>query len=108
MRWEKILPFLVGLGMMVLLVFGYMPIHSPVLGLVVNDVKGPITVVSTNPGPKTGKAVSTTILGLVASGDSGIEAAARNGGITKIMTVDCDSCNILGIYTRFTTTVTGE
>jgi hypothetical protein len=109
MKWERILPFLVGLSMMILLVFGFMPIQSPVLGLIINDVKGPVAVVtSTVPGPKTGKAVAATILGLVAYGDTGIEAAARNGGITKIMTVDYDSTNILGIYARFTTIVTGE
>ncbi|MCL6583671.1 MAG: TRL-like family protein [bacterium] len=109
MRWKgMMLSFIVGLGMMALVILGYTPIHSPVLGLVISDVRGPIAVVSTNPGPKVGKAVSTTILGLVASGDSSIEAAARNGGITKIMTVNHDSRNILGLWTRFTTTVTGE
>jgi len=109
MNWEKILPFFVGLGILIFLVFGFMPIHSPVLGLIISDVKGPVTVVtSTTPGPKTGKSVATTILGLVAYGDTGVEAAARNGGITRIMTVDYDSRNILGVYARFTTIVTGE
>jgi len=109
MNWDRVLPFLVGLGMVIILVFGFMPIHSPVLGLIINDVRGPVTVVtSTTPGPRTGKAVATTILGLVAYGDTGIEAAARNGGITRIMTVDYDSYNILGVYARFTTIVTGE
>ncbi|MEW5803077.1 MAG: TRL-like family protein [bacterium] len=109
MNWGRIAPFIVGLGMMIFLIFGGMPIHSPVLGLVITDVKGPITVVtSTTPGPKTGKAVATTIFGLVAYGDTGIEAAARNGGITRVMTVDYDSYNILGVYARFTTIVTGE
>ncbi len=103
------LPFFVGLGMMIFVIFGYMPINSPVLGLVISDVRGPVTVVtSTTPGTKTGKSVATTILGLAAYGDTGIEAAARNGGITRIMTVDYDSYNILGVYSRFTTIVTGE
>lgn len=109
MNWDRILPFFVGVSIVIFLIFGCMPIHSPVLGLVITDVRGPVTVVtSTTPGPKTGKAVATTILGLFAYGDTGIEAAARNGGITKVITVNYDSCNILGVCARFTTIVTGE
>lgn len=37
---------------------------------------------------KTGEATATNILGLVETGDASIEAAAKNGGITKIQYVD--------------------
>ena len=53
-------------------------------------------------------ATADTILGLIANGDSSIEKAAINGGITKIMTVDYRTYHILGVFARFTTIVTGE
>ncbi len=59
-------------------------------------------------GSKVGRAESVNILGLVATGDSSIVAAAKNGGITKIKTADRQVNSILSIYTRITTVVTGE
>lgn len=105
---KKVLVLLAVLGMMSVVVLGCMPLHSPVVGLVLTDVKGPIAVTSSTPGRKTGEATATTILGLVANGDASIETAAKNGGITQIMTVDHRSYSILGIYATFTTIVTGE
>ncbi len=59
-------------------------------------------------GSKTGKAECESILGLVATGDCSVGTAAKDGGIKKIKTVDHDIYNILGVYTRVTTIVTGE
>ncbi|MDD3987612.1 MAG: TRL domain-containing protein, partial [Candidatus Omnitrophica bacterium] len=53
-------------------------------------------------------AKSTSILGLVATGDSSIKTAASNGGIKTIKYVDYDAKNILGIYGEYTTTVYGD
>ena len=39
---------------------------------------------------KRGKACAKNILGLVGSGDSSIEAAKKDGGITKVLSVDYD------------------
>ncbi len=57
---------------------------------------------------KVGKAMSTSILGLVATGDASIKTAAANGGITKIKYVDYQVDNILGIYGKYTTIVYGD
>jgi len=57
---------------------------------------------------KVGKATSTSILGLVATGDSSIKAAAANGGIKKIKYVDYEVENILGVYGQYTTVVYGD
>ncbi|MCL2334831.1 MAG: TRL-like family protein [Endomicrobia bacterium] len=66
-------------------------------------------VITTTTGSKTGKATSYSILGLVAFGNSGIAAAAKNGDIKKIESVDTKTMNILwGSYTSATTIVTGE
>ena len=83
-------------------------VMSPALGVLYTDVSGPLTATSAERGSKTGVATAESILGLVALGDASIQAASRNGGITKIKTVDFDSKNILGIYGTFTTRVTGE
>ncbi len=57
---------------------------------------------------KVGSATATSILGIVATGDASIEAAARNGGITRIHHVDHHTKNIVLLYSEFTTVVYGE
>ncbi len=57
---------------------------------------------------KTGEAQCISVLGLVAVGDCSIETAKKNGGITKVNTVDWDTKNILGIYGTYTVIVSGE
>nr|HPL82786.1 TRL domain-containing protein [Candidatus Omnitrophota bacterium] len=57
---------------------------------------------------RVGTAKSTSILGLVATGDSSIKTAASNGGIKTIKYVDYDAKNILGLYGEYTTTVYGD
>lgn len=110
---------------------------TPVWGLY-TDVKGPLQATSLAPGGqqargtlpasspmdqtgaagtqqqsppanmKTGTAMASSILGIVATGDASIEAAAKDGGITRIHHVDHHSKNILGLYAEFTTIVYGE
>jgi len=57
---------------------------------------------------KVGVSTCTSVLGLVATGDASIEAAMRNGGITKVHHVDWSARNILGLYGEYKTTVYGE
>jgi hypothetical protein len=57
---------------------------------------------------KTGEAQCISVLNLVAVGDCSIEAAKKNGGITKVNTVDWDVKNILGIYGTYNVIVSGE
>jgi hypothetical protein len=57
---------------------------------------------------KTGEAQCISVLGLVAVGDCSIEAAKKNGGITKVNNVDWDVKNILGIYGTYKVIVSGE
>lgn len=57
---------------------------------------------------KTGTATSQSYLGIIAVGDSSIETAVKNGGITKINHVDWKVKNILGFIGEYTTTVYGE
>ncbi len=67
------------------------------------STEGPIQT-----GTKSGEASSKSILGLVATGDCSIQAAARNGGLKKIDHVDYRYKNILGILQETTVIVYGE
>ena len=49
-----------------------------------------------------------SILGLVAVGDCSVEAAAKEGKINKVSTVDYKNMSILGLYTEVKVIVTGE
>jgi hypothetical protein len=80
----------------------------PVGGIYTN-VKMPVTNSNGSVSySKTGVATTQSILGLVAWGDGSIRAAAEEGKITKVNSVDYSSENILGVYGKYTTTVYGE
>jgi hypothetical protein len=84
---------------------------APLPGLFYTDMKFPSYYSGVNPagaGPKRGTAQSTSVLGLIATGDSSIETAAKNGGIRKIYSADTHSTSILGLFSTYTTIVTGE
>ena len=62
------------------------------------DVMQPLHVSDGLPlGPKKGKACQQSILGLVTTGDASLEAAVKDGNISKINQVDFHSKSILGI-----------
>ena len=81
---------------------------APVNGFIFADVKGPITATENSGGSKEGQAMAQSILGAVSMGDASIDTAAKNGGITKIRSVDHHSWGILGIWAKFTTIVKGD
>jgi hypothetical protein len=67
------------------------------------------TSVTSNPaGKKVGQATCQTYLGLIASGDCSVEAAAAQGKITRIHSVARKVENVLGLFAKVTIIVTGE
>jgi hypothetical protein len=60
------------------------------------------------PTAKVGKSRASTVLGFWIEPDAGIKAAAANGGITKIATVDVKITNYFFVYRIIETTVTGD
>ena len=70
------------------------------------DVKGPIQGGSGG-GSKTGEACSQSWAGIVALGDASIETAAKNGGITRIDSVDFTMKNMIAVG-KFCTIVRGS
>lgn len=68
----------------------------------------PVSATSNEIGPKVGTASATGYFGvLFFNQDASIQTAAKNGGITKISTVDIKRKDVLGIITTFETIVTG-
>lgn len=69
----------------------------------------PVAATSNPVGSKVGTAKGTVFLHVLAFGaDASIKTAAKNGGITKISTVDIKYSDVLGIVQSYETTVTGE
>ena len=69
----------------------------------------PVCATSNPVGSKVGKASATGFFGLFFfNADASIQTAAKNGGITKISTVDIKQGNMLNIIVTFETIVTGE
>jgi hypothetical protein len=69
----------------------------------------PVNATSNPVGKKVGIAKATGYLGILFfNADASIQSAAKNGGITKISTVDIKSTNILNLIVTFETIVTGE
>lgn len=69
----------------------------------------PVNATSNKVGSKVGTASATGYFGVIfLDADASIQTAAKNGGITKISTVDVKQTNILGIIVTYETIVTGE
>ena len=77
-------------------------------GGIYTDVTEGVTATSNNVGSKVGTASATNILGLFATGDASINAAASNGGIKKISHIDAHKKSILGIICNYEVFVYGE
>jgi hypothetical protein len=66
-------------------------------------------VQQTQLGTKVGRSTAQSVLWLVAWGDAGTEAAAKQGGLTTINHLDAEYFNVLfGAYARRTTIAYGE
>ena len=86
------------------------PVIPPV-GWAYTDFRAPLDInYQATPvnSPKTGKAESMCILGMVATGDASAEAAARNAGISTIEHADYEFFNVLGVYQVYRTVVSGR
>jgi hypothetical protein len=69
----------------------------------------PVNATSNPVGNKVGTAKATGFLGvLFFDQDASIRSAAKNGGITRISTVDIKNTNILNLIVTYETIVTGE
>ena len=81
---------------------------APVTGGLYTDLKAPVTATSNTGSTKVGTGECTSILGMLALGDCSIDAAMKNGSITKIHHVDYDAMSFFWIYAKYTIKVYGE
>ena len=79
-------------------------------GSLFTDVKVPVSATSNNKDVnlKVSKSQCKSYLGLVTQGDASIEAAKKNGGITKVVSVDWKAKSILGLVGEYECIVYGE
>lgn len=69
----------------------------------------PVNATSNPVGTRVGTATATGYLGfLFFDADASIRTAAKNGGITKISTVDIKQTSLLNLIVTYETIVTGE
>jgi hypothetical protein len=78
------------------------------MGGLYTEIKAPVAAAGGMSYSRVGVSKATSILGMVATGDASIKAAAANGGIKTIKYVDYEAKNILGLYGEYTTTVYGD
>lgn len=79
-----------------------------VLFMTACSITSPLTATSNPVGKKIGTAKAKIIFGMVFGGDYSVMTAAKNGGITKIATVDVKTFNALGIFISKKVIVSGE
>ena len=83
-------------------------VKGPLNGSLYTSVKAPVAVTSNSGSTKVGTSSATSVLGIVATGDASIDAAAKSAGITKIHHVDEEGMSILGLFAKYTVYVYGE
>lgn len=81
---------------------------GPTGGLLYHDIKYGLHANPNELVTKKGEACQTSALGLVASGDASIEAAKKEGGISKVAVIDASSFSLLWFYNRYCTIVQGN
>jgi hypothetical protein len=88
--------------------FGCAMAQSPVNGTLWSDVKSDGFATDAYGGTAKGEACASSILGLVAMGDSSIETAKRQGGVMQVTAVDHTVNNYVGFYAKYCTIVYGK
>lgn len=83
-------------------------VKTPVTGALYTDVKDGLAVTANAGSSKVGTAEAKGYLGLIATGDASIQAAAKSAGITRIHHVDYSAKSYVGVYNVYTVIVYGE
>ncbi len=78
------------------------------VGALMTNVTLPIGITSNNAGNKTGVAKCESFVGLIARGDCSIEAAMKDGNISKVSHMDWEADNLLGLIGKYKLTVYGQ
>ncbi|MBN1783533.1 MAG: TRL-like family protein [Alphaproteobacteria bacterium] len=95
------------LGLGVLLLGGCMNMPTKTGYALFANVKEPL-MATDETGTKRGEACSRNLFGIMITGDASIETAKKNGGITKVASVDTEIGSVFMLYGSFCTIVMGE
>ena len=104
---RKLLRFAVPAAGMLLLTGCLIRGPYPQGGLIYHSVKGPNHAELGPAGTKTAQTCATDLLGLYAWGDASIATAKKEAKISAVTAVDYDSFNVLGVYVKTCTIVSG-
>ena len=91
--------------------WGCQGVQSHANGCFVTSMQGPGEPGDIARGSKVGKACGWNLLALISVGDVRIETAMKNGGITRVSSVDYEAFQLVPFlygYGRYCTVVTGE
>ena len=81
----------------------------PTQAFIYTGTTSPMMATSATSSDKVGTSETcTNILGIVATGDCSIASAKKNGGISTVSSVDWVGTNIMGIFSKGQTVVTGK
>jgi len=83
-------------------------VESPIGAVIFSEITSPVAATANSVGSKVGTAEATSVLGIWATGDASINAAAQSAGITKISHVDKETFHVLGFFARYRVMVYGE
>ena len=81
---------------------------QPIPGVILSDVKAPLSTNHGDFGSRKGMASIKSILGWVTTGDASVANAAAQAGITVVKHVDFHSYSVLGVFAEFTVIVYGD
>lgn len=83
------------------------PLASTGPGAIFTEVKEAVQANNGVKISKSGEACAQNILGIVSVGETTVEAAKKNAGITQVATIDRSFWSILGVYAKACTVVAG-
>lgn len=82
---------------------------APPVGTLYTEIGAPTSLGSGQLAARRGESSVVAILGIGSSGQASVEAAADEGGITRVKRVEYRYENVLlGLYQRYTTIVWGD
>jgi hypothetical protein len=109
MNMKKIILLLLMLPLVASLTGCFTAPVVPPFGNTFTMYSSPIDVtLNTTVGDKEGRSTSACILGLISYGDAGLQAAAEDGGITRVDHIGYEMFNVLGIFMVWNTVVYGD
>jgi hypothetical protein len=77
-------------------------------GVLYTSVSTPDWITANSGSSKSGSASASSVLGIWATGDASVQAAASSAGITKIQHVDQKVEKVFIFWAKYTVTVYGE